>query len=96
MREFEEILKEAIDLSLDEVFGKDTAKAVRFYVDTSIALKDISYYEKVLRGIFLDGADLIIDKIGKNLSKRINFEWKKGMSLKEVVELAKKFFSQQS
>lgn len=71
---FNEIVYRAVDSALNEMIGESGAKALKFYVDTSLIVKDPDYYSLQLRKIFNgseSGAQMLERRIAANLSKLV-------------------------
>ena len=49
---FDEILLRALDSALINALGESAAKAVKFYVDTSVIIKDPQVFEELLMKLF--------------------------------------------
>ncbi len=83
-------LLEAIDDSLNELLGKSAAKAVKFYVEPSIATTNITEYSRSLRKIFLDGGKLLETRIAVKLYEKLGLQFteKPGYGLVQYVQEA--------
>lgn len=90
--DFYSTLAKAIRDGLIETFGPSTVRAVEFFVDPSIAIRDITLYTHLLAKIFLAGSRTIEDKIAEKLyfSLGIPLEKKENYRLWDYVNEAKK------
>jgi hypothetical protein len=86
------MLVSAIHKGLAEVFGKETAKAVEFYVDPHIALHDANAYSQRLTRIFGKGAELVIKSIEDALCEMARVEKREWRNLGECVEKVKEAY----
>ena len=71
---FNEILFKAVDAALNETVGQSGAKALKFYLDSSLIVKNPDYYSQQLRKIFTGseaGAQIVEKRITRNLSRLI-------------------------
>jgi len=78
----------AADDALEKTFDASTAKAVRFYIDTNILVRNPdAYADSVLRMFGKLGGELVISAITKNLTERagIGDPGQKWTSLRECV-----------
>ena len=82
----EEDVAAAIRKSLTEAFGANTAKAIDFYFDASMAAKSPERYEAMLRKTFLGGADKLIGIIVEEVCKGTSVVPTEGMSLKKCLD----------
>lgn len=84
---FKEALLASIREGLAEALGRDTARAVEFYAEPSIAASDIEAYNRTLRKIFGDGASVLEQICAEKLFARlaIPFEKKEGHTLAQYV-----------
>lgn len=90
--EFYAALTKAIREGLSEILGADTARAVDFYIDPSIAVRDIKQYTNMLEKIFADGSKILEVKIAERLFANLHmqFEKKDNYRLPDYVEEAKR------
>lgn len=86
---FEEALLSSIESALMAVFGLNTAKAVDFYVDKHIALKNPSDYSRSIQKLFGDGAKVLMEKIIEGVSKEAGLESSAFSTLEECVRAAR-------
>ncbi len=91
---FNSILSQSLHEGIVSVVGRDTAKSVEFYLDSSIATKDIMTYTKALERMFDVGAKLIEENCARSLYSNLGlkFELKKSYKLPDYVNEAKKRF----
>ena len=89
--EFYAALTKAVREGLAQVLGPETARAVDFYIDPSIAVRDISKYTNMLEKIFGEGSRILETKIAERLFVTLNlpFVKKDGYRLTSYVEEAK-------
>jgi len=90
---FEEFLSKAVDEALERAFDVSTAKAVRFYIDTSILSKNPDAYADSVRRMFgKDGGEVVLKSITKNICERAKLPVDPTMlfSLRECVEAVAK------
>ena len=64
---FDDLLLNVLRSGLKEVMGESAARAMGFYVDPHIALRNIREYEAALRKIFGEGAALLERKCAEKL-----------------------------
>ena len=83
-------LLKAIDEGLREVLGESGAKAVKFYVEPSIAITNIAQYVKSLRKIFVAGEEMLERKIADKLYESVGLQFveKAGYDLAQYVKEA--------
>lgn len=55
--------------SLIEIFGEQNVQSLIFHMGGEAALKDPELFEKSVRAIFKDGADLILNHIKYNVTR---------------------------
>lgn len=91
---FNSILRQSIHEGIVSVVGRDTAKSVEFYLDSSIAAKDIVTYTKALERIFDVGSKRIEENCARALYSNLglNFEVKELYKLSDYVNEARKRF----
>ena len=89
--EFYAALTKAVREGLAQVLGSETARAVDFYIDPSIAVRDIKKYTNMLEKIFGEGSKFLEIKIAERLFVNLNltFVKKDGYRLPSYVEDAK-------
>ena len=89
---FNTILKLSLQEGITSVVGRETAKAVEFYLDPSIATKDISMYTVALEKMFSVGAKLIEERCAKALfdNLRLVFQPNAMFKLSDYVMEARK------
>ena len=90
-KSFPEILRRSIREGIAATIGRDTATAVEFYVDSSLAVKDISAYTAALQKLFAAGSRTIEERCAKALYSNLGLEFKavEGFSLADYVEAAR-------
>lgn len=72
--------------------GRETAAAVEFYVDSSLAVKDIAAYTAALERMFAAGSKVIEERCALALYSNLGLEFKavSGFGLDDYVEEARK------
>lgn len=89
---FDDLLLTSIDRALSKLFDESTARAVRFYIDPKIALRDSTSYARVVQKMFGPGAGVILDAIISSVSSSAGLTGRTWSSLNECVgEVRKKF-----
>jgi hypothetical protein len=63
---FNSILKQSIRQEIESVADSNTAKSIEFYLDSSIAGRDIAPYTRALEKMFDVGTKLIEDKYAES------------------------------
>ncbi len=66
-KDFAALLRRSIRQGLVGFFGRDTAVAVEFFLDSSIAEKDIAAYTDALEGMFGLGSSAIEERCAEAL-----------------------------
>jgi hypothetical protein len=86
------LLSRSIRQGIASVIGKETAASVEFYLDTSLAVKDIVAYTAALERIFTVGSELIEERCARALYSNLGYEFRlrDGFKLSDYVEEAKK------
>jgi hypothetical protein len=89
---FPEVLRRSIREGIAATVGRDTAVAVEFYVDSSLAVKDISAYTAALEKLFAAGSKTIEERCARALYSNLGLEFKpvEGSTLDRYVEAARK------
>jgi hypothetical protein len=90
-----EFLVRTVDEALEQAFDASTAKAVKFYVDTNIVVKNPdAYADSVLRMFGKIGGELVLASIIKNLCQKagISEDPKKFSRLRDCVSAVAKQF----
>ncbi len=87
---FEIVLLDSIDEALVKVFGSETSKSVRFYIDPNIALVDPKAYSKSLERMFKEGAKVVLDEIVESLGRRTGIPGIGSKSFNDAVFSVKK------
>jgi hypothetical protein len=89
---FNTVLRRSIQEGISSVVGRETAVAVEFYLDPSIATKDILAYTVALERMFTLGSKLIEDRCAQALYSNmgIAFQRRENYKLNNYVEDAKK------
>lgn len=91
---FEDLLVQAINEGYQKIFDPSTAKAVKFYVDDSLARTNPDLYEETLRKIFQDGAKHLIRNVTESLCRLVGIENKEWNSFAQCVKVARtKYYS---
>jgi hypothetical protein len=88
---FADILRRSIQEGIAATVGRDTAVAVEFYVDSSLAVKDISAYTAALERLFKAGSRTLEERCAKALYANLGLEFKvvSGSRLPDYVNAAK-------
>jgi hypothetical protein len=89
---FNSVLKRSVQEGIASVVGRQTAVAVEFYLDPSIASKDIATYTNSMEKMFSVGAKLMEERCAQALyhNMGLSFEKRDGYNLNRYVEDAKK------
>ena len=89
---FNTVLRRSIQEGISSVVGRQTAVAVEFYLDPSIATKNIEAYTVALEKMFTVGSKLIEDRCAQALYSNmgIDFQRRENFDLTNYVEDAKK------
>ncbi len=89
---FPDILRRSIQEGIVRTVGRDTAVAVEFYVDSSLAVKDIVAYTSALQKMFADGSKTIEERCARALYSNLGLEFKvvSGFRLDDYVAAARK------
>jgi len=87
---FEKVLLEAINDALVKIFGIETSRSVRFYIDPSIAVIDPNAYAKSLEKMFKGGAKVVLEAIVESLAKRTGSSINGSKSFGEAISSIKK------
>jgi len=67
VRSFPDVLRRSIQEGIVRTVGRDTAVAVEFYVDSSLAVKDIRAYTAALQKMFAEGSKTIEERCARAL-----------------------------
>jgi hypothetical protein len=88
---FPDVLRRSIREGIAAIVGRDTAIAVEFYVDSSLAVKDISAYTAALQRLFAAGSKTIEERCAKALYSNLGLEFKvvEGFRLDDYVKAAR-------
>lgn len=83
-------LLKAIDAGLNEILGESGAKAVKFYLEPSLATTNIVEYTKSLRKIFTAGAEVLERRMAAKLYEMLGLQFveKAGYDLAQYVKEA--------
>jgi hypothetical protein len=90
-----EFLVRTTDEALEQAFDASTAKAVKFYVDTNILVKNPdAYADSVLRMFGKIGGEVVLASVMKNLCQRagVSEDPKKFSRLRDCVNAVGKQF----
>jgi hypothetical protein len=89
---FKTVLQRSIREGIASVVGKQTAVAVEFYVDSSLATKDLVAYTQALEKMFTIKAPLLEKRCAETLYHNLGLEFKviPSNKLADYVEEAKK------
>lgn len=90
-KDFADVLRGSIQAGIVSVFGRQTAIAVEFYVDSSLAAKDIVAYTNALEKVFGKGSSLIEERCAQILYSNLGleFELKDNQRLSDYVMAAR-------
>lgn len=87
--QFQGVLHSSVDTALEEIFGRNTARTAKFYVDTRIVLKNPIEYTRSLERIFKEpGAKLIVQRICNKLGAIVGLEMSENVTLAQFVRAA--------
>lgn len=91
-RNFDAIMRNSIQRGLRELLGDNTARAVEFHLDSSIAFLNIRQYTNSLEKIFKDGSQVLEMKFAETLYADLGlaFEKKENYRLPDYVNDARK------
>ena len=89
---FAEILRRSIQQGLESVVGHQTAMAVEFYIDSSLAAKDIVLYTRALEKMFGDSSKQIEESCAQILysNLKLEFQWNENYRLSDYVRAAQR------
>jgi hypothetical protein len=89
---FHAVLRKSIHEGIQSVVGRETVVSVEFYLDSSMAEKNIVAYTQALEKMFREGAKLIEQRIAQALyfNFQLDFHLTEGNKLNAYVEDAKK------
>ncbi len=89
---FNSVLRRSVQEGIASVVGHQTAVSVEFYLDPTIATKDIVQYTTALEKMFTVGAKLIEERCAQALyhNMGLSFEKHDGYDLSKYVSDAKK------
>ncbi len=89
---FPDILRRSIREGIAATVGRDTATAVEFYVDSSLAVKDITAYRMSLERLFSTESKIIEERCALALYSNLGLEFKatSGFKLDDYVKAAMK------
>ena len=90
--DFPDVLRRSIQEGVAGTVGRDTATAVEFYVDSSLAVKDIAAYTAAIQHMFRAGSKTLEEQCARTLYANLGLEFKvvEGSSLDDYVEAARK------
>ena len=88
---FPDVLRRSIQEGIAAVVGRETAIAVEFYVDSSLAVKDIAAYTVALQRLFAAGSKTIEERCARTLYSNLGLEFEavEGFRLDDYVEAAR-------
>jgi hypothetical protein len=88
---FPDVLRRSIQEGIAAIVGRDTAIAVEFYVDSSLAVKDIAAYDAALQRLFAAGSKTIEERCARTLYSNLGLQFStvEGFRLKDYVEAAR-------
>lgn len=95
-RKFADVLQRSIREGIAATVGRETAFAVEFYVDSSLAVKDIAAYTATLERMFAAGSKVIEERCARALYLNLGLEFKAvgGSGLDDYVEAARRAAAQ--
>ena len=70
----QEVLRESVGQALSASLGRNEARAVEFYVDSSIVAVNPGLYARSLARIFGSGADVLLNAIIKKICENVGLE----------------------
>lgn len=76
-KDFTNLVRRSIQEGIVSVFGRQTAVAVEFYVDSSLAAKDIVVYTNALQKMFGQGSSLIEERCARILYATLGLEFQR-------------------
>ena len=90
-KSFPDVLRRSIQEGITATVGRDTAMAVEFYVESSLAVKDIAAYTAALQRLFAAGSKVIEERCARALYSNLGLEFKavSGFGLDDYVEAAR-------
>ncbi len=90
-KDFAELVRRSIQTGIVRLFGRQTAVAVEFYADSSLAAQDIVSYTNVLEAIFGATSSLIEERCAQILYAKLGLEFqrKDGYRLSDYVIAAR-------
>ena len=90
-RSFPDILRRSVKEGIAATVGLETAAAVEFYVDSSLAVRDIAAYTAALERMFAAGSKVIEERCALALYSNLGLEFKPvgGFGLDDYVEAAR-------
>jgi hypothetical protein len=71
--------------ALLDMLGETPARAVEFYVDSGLAVREPERYEKAMKELFSDGARIIIQTIERDLCALAGVEMRSWLSLSDCL-----------
>ena len=88
---FPDVLRRSIQEGIAAIVGRDTAIAVEFYLDSSLAVKDIAAYTAALQRLFAAGAKTIEERCALTFYSNLGLQFKvvEGFGLDDYVEAAR-------
>ncbi len=86
------MLRRSIREGIAATVGRETARAVEFSVDSSLATRDIAAYTEALKKLFAAGSKVIEERCAQTLYSNLGLEFKvvSGFDLDDYVEAARK------
>jgi limonene-1,2-epoxide hydrolase len=89
--DFPDVLRRSIQEGITRTVGRETAMAVEFYVDSSLAVKDIAAYTVALQRMFRAGSKILEERCARTLYANLGLEFKvvAGYELDDYVEAAR-------
>jgi hypothetical protein len=90
-KSFPDLLRRSINEGIAATVGRDIAFAVEFYLDSSMAVKDIAAYAAALQRLFGDGSKTIEERCARALYSHLGLQFKvvSGFGLDDYVEAAR-------
>ena len=88
--DFSGVLRRSIQEGIAATVGRDTATAVEFYVDSSLAVKDIAAYTAALERLFAAGSKTLEESCARALYANLGLDFRvvEGFRLTDYVKAA--------
>ena len=89
---FDELLLKTIDEELTNALGPSSSRAVKFYVDSHIALREPDTYADSLRKLLGQAADVLLSRISTKICEIAGINKRDWLSFKECVKAVRAAF----